>query len=63
MGGMTMEQKELVLEIIESANGFQYTHHVLAGLHEQMFEQLRRVESAFGSVNPEMRVLLQALRV
>ncbi|OHW95853.1 geranylgeranyl pyrophosphate synthase [Colletotrichum incanum] len=62
-GRLTREQKECVLEILNKFGGFAYTRVVLLRLYSQISDALKELESSFGSSNPEMKVLLELLRI
>ncbi|GJC78710.1 fusicoccadiene synthase [Colletotrichum liriopes] len=62
-GRLTKEQKECVLEIINKSGGFAYTRVVLLRLYSQISDALKELEFSFGSSNPEMKVLLELLRI
>ncbi|KAK6213609.1 fusicoccadiene synthase [Colletotrichum tabaci] len=62
-GTFTREQKECILEILEKSGGLAYTRVVLLRLHDQASAALKKLELSFGSSNPEMKVLLELLRI
>ena len=60
---MTFEQKQFVLDVIEEREGLDYTRSVLTDLHFRLCAEVRRIESLLDSPNPNMRLLLELLRV
>ncbi|KAG6353553.1 hypothetical protein INS49_005515 [Diaporthe citri] len=61
-GGMTLEQKQFVLEAIEEVKGLEYASSVMADLHIQLYAEVRKIEDLLGFPNPNMRVMLELLR-
>ncbi|POS74342.1 hypothetical protein DHEL01_v207267 [Diaporthe helianthi] len=62
-GGMTLEQKQFVLDVIEEGGGLDYTRSVMKELHSELVAESWRSEAMLGSPNLEMRLLLELLRV
>nr|A2PZA5.1 RecName: Full=Fusicoccadiene synthase; Short=FS; AltName: Full=Fusicoccin A biosynthetic gene clusters protein 1; AltName: Full=PaDC4:GGS; Includes: RecName: Full=Fusicocca-2,10(14)-diene synthase; AltName: Full=Diterpene cyclase 4; Short=DC 4; Includes: RecName: Full=Geranylgeranyl diphosphate synthase; Short=GGDP synthase; Short=GGS [Diaporthe amygdali]BAF45924.1 fusicoccadiene synthase [Diaporthe amygdali]BAF45925.1 fusicoccadiene synthase [Diaporthe amygdali] len=62
-GGMTLEQKQFVLDIIEEEKSLDYTRSVMMDLHVQLRAEIGRIEILLDSPNPAMRLLLELLRV
>ncbi|KAH8786022.1 fusicoccadiene synthase [Diaporthe sp. PMI_573] len=62
-GGMTLEQKQFVLEAIEDVKGLEYARSVMADMHLQLCAEVRKIEDLLGLPNPNMRVMLELLRI
>ncbi|KAF1963155.1 geranylgeranyl diphosphate synthase 3 [Byssothecium circinans] len=62
-GGLSFEQKMLVLDIITAADGLQNTLRVLRGIFDEIENEIARLEVAFGKDNAQLRRLLGLLRV
>lgn len=62
-GGMTVEQKQFVLDALEEAKGLEYARSVMMDLHVQLRAEVGKIEDLLGSPNPNMTVLLELLRI
>lgn len=61
--GMTIEQKQFVLDLIQEAKGLVYSQSVIEDLLVQISSEIERIEFLLGSANPSIRLLLELLRV
>src|SRR4051812_1118331 len=57
-GGLSFEQKTLILDIIRAAEGFEYTLHILNALYGEIEREVKQMELAFGMENDQLRGLL-----
>ena len=62
-GKSTTEQKQLMLVHIKQNKSLEYTMEVLEALHAELEREIDRLETAFGSDNFELRMLLEVLKV
>ncbi|KAF2708718.1 terpenoid synthase [Pleomassaria siparia CBS 279.74] len=62
-GGLTVEQKRLMLDLMHEAGSFAYTVEVLYALHSELMTEIERLEEMFGKANHEFRLLLEILKV
>lgn len=62
-GGMTVEQKQFVLNAIEEVKGLEYASSVMADMHLQLCAEVQKIEDLLGFSNPNMRVMLELLRI
>ncbi|KAI0812845.1 putative geranylgeranyl pyrophosphate synthase [Xylaria sp. FL0064] len=62
-GHCTKEQKHCILRYMREAGSLTYVLKVLQALYAELEAEARRLESAFGQVNHEMRLLLALLKM
>jgi len=62
-GNCTVEQKRLILALMNEAGSLKYVLHVLEALHTELEAEVKRLEGVFGKANHEIRSLLTLLRM
>ncbi|KAF3070604.1 Ophiobolin F synthase [Daldinia childiae] len=62
-GQCTIEQKHLILTHMREAGSLRYVFRVLEALHTELEAEVGRLESVFGKVNHEIRLMLAMLKV
>jgi len=62
-GRSSPEHKDLVLGLIGRAGGLEYTQQALQQLMDEVDRELEAVESASGTINYELRALIEMIRV
>jgi ophiobolin F synthase len=62
-GGLTGEQKRLVLRLMREAGSLEYTLTVLRTLFVELKAETSRLGAAFGQTNHELQLILEMLRV
>ena len=62
-GKLGVEQKKLILKLMEKAKTFESTLSVLNALYDEIGREIGRLEVAFGLENNPLRLLVAGLKV
>ena len=62
-GKLGVEQKKLILKLMEKARTFECTFSVLTALYDEIDREIGRLEVAFGLENNPLRLLVAGLKV
>ena len=63
VGKLSLEQKQLVLDHMNRTKSLEYTKTCLDILFNEIKQEVRAVETAFGTENPILKLLLEKVRV
>lgn len=58
-----MEQKALILNHMKETESLKFTLNLLQTLHSEVVTEVSRLETVFGHVNHELRLLLTSLQI
>lgn len=61
--GMSLAQKQLVIDIVRGAGSLQYTVTALRKIGEEIDAEIDRIEAVTDTENKSLRMLLEVLRV
>ena len=62
-GSLTLEQKEMILRLMQGARSLEYTQTLGRAIFVQLETELRCLEAAYGSTNHELWLVLEMLKV